>query len=120
MTFLQLIEVQVIVCLSWLIRVFALSLQVSTVVPKIPKLDVEHLLMLEAPKPPSQPKPEKLKTKSALEAQKPLPPIPPSPVEQPRVEVKERSRTKFRDDTKEQPVVTEGQDGDAFFMTQVN
>ena len=86
-------------------------------VPKIPKLDVEHLLMLEAPRPPSKPKPEKSRTKSMLETHKPLPPIPASPVERPNVEVKERSRSKVKVEKKE-PKVAE-QDGDAFFMTQV-
>ena len=97
----------------------------STVVPKIPKISVDDLLMLEAPKPPSQPKPEKQRSRSNLEAQKPLPPIPGTPTE-----VKQRSRSqqdharsrtvKIEDvEQDDSPRQTTQQAEGAFFMTQV-
>ncbi|WAR28518.1 XRRA1-like protein [Mya arenaria] len=100
---------------------------VNSVVPKIPKIPVDQLLMLEAPKPPTEPKPEKSRTSATIDHQKPLPPIPGTPTEGQR----SRSRVKNEGQRSEaQTEMREGdkvqteekgqgkQDGDAFFMTQ--
>ena len=88
-------------------------------------MNVDDLLMLEAPKPPPAPKPERTRTHSNLDPQKPLPAIPASPVEGQG----QRSQTEKTGDESSRPA-DEGQenqpaekqaqqDGDAFFMTQV-
>ncbi|XP_052782406.1 X-ray radiation resistance-associated protein 1-like isoform X2 [Mya arenaria] len=105
------------------------SRHVNSVVPKIPKIPVDQLLMLEAPKPPTEPKPEKSRTSATIDHQKPLPPIPGTPTEGQR----SRSRVKNEGQRSEaQTEMREGdkvqteekgqgkQDGDAFFMTQVD
>ncbi|KAL4220511.1 X-ray radiation resistance-associated protein 1 [Mactra antiquata] len=101
------------------------SRHVTTVVPKIPKLSVDDLLMLEAPKPPPMPKPQPMRTPSNIEPQKPLPPIPGSPHEPhpPHVAKDEMSadgRSKVTKDEGQGQVKEEKLDGDAFFMTQVD
>ena len=60
-----------------------LQFQVSSIVPKIPKIPVEELLMLEGPKSPSDAKGSASKTIQGLDLhqQGPLPPIPPSPAQ---------------------------------------
>lgn len=91
-------------------------------VPKIPKMAVDDLLMLEAPKPPKEPKPvpkptmNKLLTASSMDTQKPLPPI-----------AMETDRTQTDDlrvddsdlETERTDVKQEAADQDAFFLTQV-
>ena len=95
----------------------------TSVVPKIPKMDVEDLLMLEAPKPPPVPKPtkepkyDKLRTASTLDIPRPLPPI--------SIDT-DRAQTQIPSDilgefntnatTAKGPIP---QDQDAFFLTQV-
>lgn len=101
------------------------SRHVTSVVPKIPKLSVDDLLMLEAPKPPSKPKPETVKTHSNLEPQKPLPPIPGSPHEHEKPnlmneDISADGRSKVTGDKGQAEVKKTKQDGDAFFMTQVS
>lgn len=92
-----------------LIKVDSYLLQVSSVVPKIPKMNVDDLLMLEAPKPPPGPKPEATQATSFLEPQRPLPPI-----------GKETKKEKQTLNTEEvQGEIDETTDGDAFFLTQV-
>ncbi|XP_060557943.1 X-ray radiation resistance-associated protein 1-like isoform X2 [Ruditapes philippinarum] len=96
------------------------SRHVTTVVPKIPKMNVDDLLMLEAPKPPPAPKPERTRTHSNLDPQKPLPAIPASPVDGQG----QRSQRETGGDESSRPVDEsqgqEQQDNDAFFMTQVD
>ncbi|XP_053404342.1 X-ray radiation resistance-associated protein 1-like isoform X2 [Mercenaria mercenaria] len=102
------------------------SRHVTTVVPKIPKMNVNDLLMLEAPKPPPAPKPERTRTHSNLDPQKPLPAIPASPVEgqgqrsQKEKAGEESSRTVKQGQDQFAEKQAEKQDGDAFFMTQVD
>lgn len=78
--------------------------------------------MLEAPKPPSAPKPEKTRTHSNLDPHKPLPAIPASPVEDQKQKLqKEKTQEEMPQSEKEgQGQKVDIQDGDAFFMTQVS
>jgi hypothetical protein len=82
-------------------------------------MNVDDLLMLEAPKPPPAPKPERTRTHSNLDPQKPLPAIPASPVDGQG----QRSQRETGGDQSSRPVDDsqgqEQQDNDAFFMTQV-
>ncbi|KAH3807141.1 hypothetical protein DPMN_135474, partial [Dreissena polymorpha] len=102
------------------------SRYVSSIVPKIPKMHVDDLLMLEAPKPPSEPKPERSRSHMTLDPQKPLPPIPGTPTEgqRSRSHVKEEVTENERSDkgrVQREATGTDGKsDRDAFFMTQVD
>ncbi|XP_069103439.1 X-ray radiation resistance-associated protein 1-like [Argopecten irradians] len=116
------------------------SRKVTTIVPKIPKIPLEERLMLEAPKPPSAPKPDQTRPApsqvvNALDLHnKPLSPIPGTPEynrpfsagSEPKLQgsKEEVNETKNAWEDESHPVVEEEEveerGGSAFFMTQVD